>query len=169
MSQADGARSTAGAGGASPQEQRIQIPCPLCGALNRVPPARVGDHPRCGKCRAPFLEGLPFAVTGRRLGRFTQKCDLPFVLDAWATWCGPCKVYAPAYAEVAGRMRGRVLFGKLDIDAEQQTAAQLQITGVPTTILFAGGREVDRFSGARGADALFAWLAGQLDTQSRAR
>lgn len=150
------------AGGAVGAEGVVHVPCPLCGAINRLPAARTGDRPRCGHCRVPFLEGRPFAVAGGRLTRFVEQSDLPLVLDAWAEWCGPCRAYAPAFAEAAETLRGRALLAKLDIDAETAAAAQLKITTVPTTILFAGGREVARRSGALSAPDLLAWIEREL-------
>jgi len=74
-------------------------------------------------------------VTGAELEMLMQEWDSPLVVDAYATWCGPCMQMAPEYEEAAKELEGRVRFCKLDTDKEENMAARLQIEGLPT-ILF---------------------------------
>jgi thioredoxin 1 len=68
----------------------------------------------------------------------------PVLVDFWAPWCGPCLRLAPTIEEVAGEFAGRVRVGKLNTDENTSTPSQYQIQGIPTVILFKGGKPVDR-------------------------
>ncbi len=76
------------------------------------------------------------------------------LVDFHANWCGPCRTLAPVLEQVAKDVSGKAVIGKIDIDNEQKTAAQFQITSVPTMILFKNGKEVGRLVGLRTADAV---------------
>jgi thioredoxin 1 len=76
------------------------------------------------------------------------------LVDFHANWCGPCRTLAPVLEQVAKDIKGKATIGKIDIDSEQKTASQFQITSVPTMILFKNGKEVGRLVGLRTADAV---------------
>ena len=76
------------------------------------------------------------------------------LVDFHADWCGPCRMLAPVLEQVAGDVHGKAVIAKVDIDSEQHTAAQFQITSVPTLILFKDGKEMNRLVGLRNADAI---------------
>jgi thioredoxin len=73
----------------------------------------------------------------------------PVLLDFSATWCGPCKMLEPILGELAGEYDGRVRFAKVDIDQEQNLAAQFNISAVPTLLIFKGGQVVDQRRGLK--------------------
>lgn len=74
------------------------------------------------------------------------------LVDFHANWCGPCRTLAPVLEQVAKEVKGKAVVGKVDIDNEQKTASQFQISSVPTMILFKDGKEVGRLVGLRSAD-----------------
>jgi thioredoxin 1 len=76
------------------------------------------------------------------------------VVDCWAAWCGPCKMIAPVVEELARKMSGEVVFGKLNVDQNQQTAAKYQIMSIPALLVFKDGKHVDTIIGYMPAAAL---------------
>ncbi|HOU54159.1 MAG TPA: thioredoxin [Myxococcota bacterium] len=71
------------------------------------------------------------------------------VVDFWAEWCMPCRMVAPVVHDLASEMKGKVVFGKLDTDANQEIASRYAVHSIPSLIVFRDGREVDRIVGAR--------------------
>ena len=74
--------------------------------------------------------------------------DQPVLVDFWAEWCGPCKIIGPVVEELAGEFEGRVKVGKVDVDHNRQVAVDFRIQGIPSLLIFKGGKEVDRIVGA---------------------
>lgn len=139
----------------------MELACPRCLAVNRVPDDRLGDAPKCGKCGSPILPGEPVDLTADSFDRFVAKAGLPVLVDFWAAWCGPCKMMAPVFQQVAGEMAGRARFAKVDTETWPQVSMRHHIKGIPSLILFRGGAEAARVSGAMDAHALKRWLASQ--------
>jgi thioredoxin 2 len=83
------------------------------------------------------------------------------LVDFWADWCGPCKMMAPVFQQVAAEMGTRVRFAKVDTEAHSQVSMRHHIKGIPSLILFRNGTEAARTSGAMDAHALKRWLASQ--------
>jgi thioredoxin 2 len=140
----------------------MELVCPHCGAVNRVPAERLGDRPKCGKCAEPVVPPTPIALTAANFDRFLSRDGLPVLVDFWAPWCGPCKQFAPTFSQMAGHYAGQVRFVKVDTEAEQALAARHNIRSIPTLALFRGGRELDRVSGALPGPQLAAWLRQHL-------
>lgn len=70
------------------------------------------------------------------------------MVDFWAAWCGPCRIIAPFVEQLAGEYAGRVTVGKLDVDANQRTAAQFGVRSIPSVLFFKDGKLVDTVVGA---------------------
>ena len=137
---------------------KLLVLCASCSTANRVPAQRLGDDPKCGKCGAPLLDGKPVALDEARFDGFIGRNELPVLVDFWADWCGPCHAMAPAFERAAGELKTRVRFAKLNTEDAQQVAARFGIRSIPTLILFRGGSEVARVSGAMDARSIASWV-----------
>ena len=130
----------------------LLIRCNDCGATNRVPRERLdaGLEPVCGRCGASLsVRGAPLTVTDATFATDVERSPLPVLLDAWAPWCGPCRMISPVVEELAKEMAGRLRVGKLNIDENPSTAMRFNIRSIPTLLVLNGGREVDRIVGVQ--------------------
>jgi thioredoxin 2 len=140
----------------------LHIVCPVCHRTNRVPTARIVEQPKCGACQALLVDGKPADLNADDFHRHREHSDLPLVVDFWAPWCGPCRQMAPAFVQVAGDLRGRAQFAKVNTETEGALASQYNIRSIPTLVISRGGREVARMSGALDAIRLRAWIEQSL-------
>lgn len=140
----------------------MTLRCQFCGTWNRVDAARAAEGPRCGECKKPMLVDRPVKLDDDSFERTIRESEIPVLVDFYADWCGPCKIMAPAVDEIASRYRGRALVAKLDTDHSRRTAGGFQIMGIPTVIVFQGGAEVARQTGAVPLAALEALLKRAL-------
>ncbi|QSX78051.1 thioredoxin TrxC [Agrilutibacter solisilvae] len=140
----------------------ILLPCPHCGAMNRLPRERLGQAPGCGKCHRALFTGQPIALSAASFERHAVQGQLPVVVDFWAPWCGPCLSMAPQFEAAARMLEPQVRLAKVDTEAEPALGGRFNIRSIPTLVLFSGGRELARQSGAMGSAQIVAWVRGHL-------
>jgi len=148
--------------GTAAATKHLTLRCQFCETWNRVDAARAADRPKCGKCAKPMLLDRPFVLNDETFTRTIQDAEVPVLVDFYADWCGPCKMMAPAVDEIAAAYQGRALVAKLDTDRAQRTSSLFNIRGIPTTIVFKGGKEVTRQTGAVPKPTLVKMLDGAL-------
>jgi thioredoxin 1 len=95
----------------------------------------------------------PVVLTDQNFEEFTAKYPL-VVIDCWAPWCGPCRMVAPVVEELAKEQQGKIVFGKLNTDENQETAMKFNIMSIPTFLIFKDGSLIDRPVGAMPKSAL---------------
>jgi len=120
-----------------------------------IPGNRAGASPNGG--------GAPAAIIESDTTRFVADVieasrDVPVIVDFWATWCGPCKTLTPILEGVVTKARGAVRLVKIDVDKNQELAAQLRIQSIPTVYAFKNGQPVDAFQGALPESQVQHWV-----------
>jgi thioredoxin 2 len=138
-------------------KEALHIVCPYCDAVNRIPAARLGEQPQCGKCHRHLFEAHPIELTGANFQMHIRRNDIPVLVDFWAPWCGPCKVMAPQFEQAAAQLEPRVRLVKVNTETEQALGAQFGIRSIPTLALFHQGREIARQAGAMSAADIVRW------------
>jgi thioredoxin len=131
------------------------VRCPACGATNRVPMDKLQTQgqPVCGRCKRSLpigvQDGAPVTVTDATFASEVERSPVPVLVDAWAPWCGPCRMIAPIVDQLAAELSGRVRVAKLNVDDNPVTAGRLDVRSIPMLLVFKGGREIDRIVGVQ--------------------
>ncbi|MFT4720636.1 MAG: thioredoxin 2 [Candidatus Azotimanducaceae bacterium] len=142
----------------------VAIVCPQCFVTNRVPDARLADAPTCGKCHKALFQASPVSVDMAQFQKMIAYNDIPVIVDFWAQWCGPCKMFAPVYAQAAEKLEPRFRLLKVDTEAHQDIASQYRIQSIPTIAVFKQGKEFTRQAGAMPLGQLLQWVDQKIPT-----
>ena len=101
---------------------------------------------------------MEITVTKENFEAEVLKSDVPVLLDFWATWCGPCRMIAPALAQIAEEQAGRVKVGKINVDEEYELAMQFGVTSIPLLVVMQDGKIVKKSVGAMPKEKIEALL-----------
>ena len=140
----------------------LLVACPHCQSLNRVPAARLGEQPECGRCHQPLFTGRPLALDAAGFTAHVERGQLPVLVDFWAPWCGPCRMMAPQFEQAATQLEPRVRLAKVDTEAQPGLGSRFGIRSIPTLALFQEGREIARQAGAMAAADIVRWTRARL-------
>ncbi len=141
--------------------------CPKCGTKNRVNEVVALAHtPVCGKCGASLdvkADGKPQIVSDATFAQevIAASSSVAVLVDAWAEWCGPCRMIAPVLEQLAAEANGKYKIAKLNVDENPRTSAQFNIRSIPTLLIFRDGKLVDQIIGVQSKQAIAARLAAQ--------
>ncbi len=142
---------------------RIAV-CRQCAAKNRIPADKNAGLAKCGKCGASLsdapLTGTVIHLDDASFHQIVEQSSIPVLVDFFSPTCGPCQMIAPVIDEIAASFAGKAVVCKLDTSRFQNNAARFQIRGVPTLLLFKGGKVVDQIVGAVPRDE----IAGRLNS-----
>jgi thioredoxin 2 len=140
------------------------IPCPKCGAKNRVRPTESGV-PSCASCH----EHLPWIVEATP-DTFEQeiKASVPVLVDFWAPWCGPCRMVSPLVERIGQENAGHLKVVKLNVDEAPAISERYAVRGIPLLVVIRDGAEADRLVGAVPYARLSEWVAPHLAASASA-
>jgi len=136
--------------------------CSHCQTLNKSSVEQLkntNEVPTCGKCgKALDQYKYPQNINENQFQKLIQHSNLPIVVDVYADWCGPCKMYGPIFAKVAENNWERFNFIKLDSEKNISFSTKYQIRGIPATLIFKNGQLVQNQSGLMQENQLQSWL-----------
>lgn len=126
----------------------MRVICPNCLSINNVPKKDSYLKANCGKCKESLLDNKPIILTNDNFDEIVVNSDIPVIVDFWAPWCGPCKMFAPIFNETSKKYPLKAVFAKVDTELEQTLGSKYHIMSIPTLVVFKNGVEVRRISGA---------------------
>jgi thioredoxin 2 len=140
------------------------VTCAGCGAKNRVHDDRLTDQPRCGRCDATLsldeARREPLIVDDESFEALVLGARGYLLLDCWAAWCQPCRMTHPTIKKLAAAHDAHLTVAKLDTADNRYTASTLQLTGIPSFLLYKDGVELDRLAGGIKRERFEEWLRG---------
>ena len=128
--------------------EKINIVCPHCFKINAIPKKDSYAKANCGSCKNSLLDTNPVELDESNFDHVIVNSDIPVIVDFWAPWCGPCKMMAPIFNDVAKKYPLKALFVKVNTEALPNMGARFGIRSIPTLVVYKNGVEKKRVSGA---------------------
>ena len=126
-----------------------------------MPEEKLAAGPACGQCHQALIPLAPIELNERNFSTYISGSDLPILIDLWADWCGPCKMMAPHFAQVA-KQYPNVIFAKINTEESPRLSSAFNVRSIPTLVLMNKTSEIARISGALRSSELQRWLDQQL-------
>ena len=127
---------------------KVNVVCPHCLKINAIPVKDSYSKANCGSCKKSLLDTTPIELNEINFDHIIVNSEIPVIVDFWAPWCGPCKMFAPIFNQTAQKYPLKALFVKVNTEALPNLGARFQIRSIPTLVVFKNGLEKKRNSGA---------------------
>ncbi|UCF87610.1 MAG: thioredoxin fold domain-containing protein [Nitrospiraceae bacterium] len=143
--------------------ETVLLRCQSCGTVNRVAGGKLSLKPKCGRCKTVIdYPNRPVDVTASSFHHEVLSCPGAVLVDFWSPSCGHCQRLNPLLDQIAAEKAGMLKVVKINTQTEQFLAGQFGIRGVPTLILYKGGKKLRELPGALPKEQLDAWIGGSL-------
>lgn len=127
---------------------KLNVVCPHCKKVNAIPLKDIYAKANCGECKKSLLDTNPIELDESNFDHVIVNSDIPVIVDFWAPWCGPCKMFAPIFTQTAQNYPLKTLFVKVNTELHQNLGSKFNIKSIPTLVVFKQGTEKKRVSGA---------------------
>ena len=127
---------------------KVNVVCPHCLKVNSIPKKDSYAKANCGSCKNSLLDTTPIELDESNFDHVVVNSEIPVIVDFWAPWCGPCKMMAPIFNEVAQKYPLKALFVKVNTEAHQNMGSRFGIRSIPTLVVYKNSVEKKRVSGA---------------------